>query len=166
LVALKRLFPGINRDSLLDAVRTALAAVVAMLLGRLLGMPEYYWAPISTIVIMQSTLPVMTHGWQRFLGTALGAILGIAFASLTHPVTTLSFAALYALGVFLCGVVTFLVGVGGAFRFAAITLSIIFLISRRAAPWIAGWHRFLEVSLGIAVAVVFSRLWPLDKKTT
>jgi uncharacterized membrane protein YgaE (UPF0421/DUF939 family) len=56
--------------------------------------------------------------------------------------------------------------VGGAYRFAAITLSIILLIPRTRAPWITGWHRFLEVSLGIAVALMVATFWPLTKKST
>jgi uncharacterized membrane protein YgaE (UPF0421/DUF939 family) len=54
--------------------------------------------------------------------------------------------------------------VEGAYRFAAITLSIVLLIPHTRAPWIVGWHRFLEVSLGIAVALVVTTIWPLKKK--
>ncbi|MGB8970426.1 MAG: FUSC family protein, partial [Candidatus Sulfotelmatobacter sp.] len=63
-------------DTLLDAVRTTVAAVVAMLLARTLKLPEYYWAPISAIVIIESTIDPRTVSWQRFAGTALGAALG------------------------------------------------------------------------------------------
>jgi uncharacterized membrane protein YgaE (UPF0421/DUF939 family) len=138
-----------------------------MLLARLLKMPEYYWAPISTIVIIQSTIPPRTLGWQRFVGTALGAVLGaalgavvgVAMATFFHPTTLV-----YGLGILLCGVLAFLLRVGGAYRFAGITLSIILLIPRGRDPWIVGWHRFLEVSLGIAVALVVTMVWPLAKK--
>ena len=34
-------------DKLLDAARTTVAAVVSMLLARVLKLPEYYWAPVS-----------------------------------------------------------------------------------------------------------------------
>ena len=43
---------AIGRDSILDSLRTTLAAVAAMLLARLLKLPEYYWAPISAIVVV------------------------------------------------------------------------------------------------------------------
>ena len=149
------IFSGVNRDSVLDSARTTLAAVAALLLARLLKMPEYYWAPISTIVIIQSTIPPRTLGWQRFVGTALGA----ALATYSHPT-----AVVYGAGILLCGVLAFLLRVGGAYRFAGITLSIILLIPRGRDPWIVGWHRFLEVSLGIAVALVVTMVWPLAKK--
>jgi len=151
---------GVNRDSVLDSVRTTLAAVAALLLARLLKLPEYYWAPISTIVIIQSTIPPHLLGWQRFVGTALGALLGAALASYFS-----SSLVVYALGIFVCGMLAWLLRVGGAYRFAAITLSIILLIPRDRPPWITGWHRFLEVSLGIAVALVVTTVWPLPKKT-
>src|SRR5260370_12389038 len=66
LMARWRIFSGLNRDCLLDSARTAFAAVLAMLLARLLEMPEYYWAPISTIVIIHSTIHPLPAGWQRF----------------------------------------------------------------------------------------------------
>ena len=159
-MASRRIFAGVNRVSVLDSVRTTFAAVAALLLARLLKMPESYWAPISTIVIIQSTIPPLTLGWQRFVGTALGAVLGAALATFFSPS-----AWVYALGILLCGVFAWLLHVEGAYRFAGITLSIIFLIPHTRAPWIVGWHRFLEVSLGIAVALLVTTFWPLAKKT-
>ena len=153
------IFLGVKRVSLLDSARTAFAAVAAMMLARLLKMPEYYWAPISTIVVVQSTIPPRTLGWQRFVGTALGAVLGAALATFFPPS-----AVVYGLGILLCGVLAWLLRVGAAYRFAGITLSIILLIPRGRAPWITGWHRFLEVSLGIAVALVVTTVWPMTKK--
>jgi uncharacterized membrane protein YgaE (UPF0421/DUF939 family) len=149
----------VSREAILDSVRTALAALAAMLLARLLKLPEYYWAPISTIVIVQSTIPPHTLGWQRFVGTALGALLGAAFATFFRPT-----AVVYALGILLCGLLAWLLRAQGAYRFAAITLSIVLLIPHTSGPWIVGWHRFLEVSLGIAVALVMTIVWPMVKK--
>ena len=149
-----------GRDSVLDSVRTAFAAVAALLLARLLQLPEYYWAPISTIVIIQSTIPPRMLAWQRFVGTALGAVLGAALATFFRPS-----ALVYASGIFLCGMLAWLLRVGAAYRFAGITLSIILLIPRARAPWIVGWHRFLEVSLGIAVALAVTAVWPFARKT-
>lgn len=155
----KGIFSRLDRSSILDWVRTTVAALASLLLARLLKMPEYYWAPISTIVIIQSTIPPHLLGWQRFVGTAIGAVLGAALATF-FPSTTL----IYGLGILLCGVFAWVLRVSGAYRFAAITLSIVLLIPRTRAPWLIGWHRFLEVSLGIAVALVVTTLWPATKK--
>ncbi len=159
-MASRGIFSGVNRVSLLDSVRTAFVAVAAMLLARLLKLPEYYWAPISAIVVIQSTIPPLTLGWQRFVGTALGAVLGAAVATFFSPS-----ALVYGVGILLCGVLARLLHVGTAYRFAGITLSIVLLIPHTRPPWIVGWHRFLEVSLGIAVALVMTTVWPMAKKT-
>ena len=131
-----------------------------MLLARLLKMPESYWAPISTIVIVQSTIPPKTLSWQRFVGTAVGAVIGAALATFFPPN-----ALVYGVGILLCGVLSWLLHLGGAYRLAAITLSIVLLIPHSSRAWIVGWHRFLEVSLGIAVALVVTTAWPLAKKS-
>jgi uncharacterized membrane protein YccC len=80
----------ITSPTLLNAARTTSAAVLSMLLSRMLKLPEFYWAPI-----------------------------------------------------------------------AAITVSIILLIAHQRAAWIVAWHRFLEVSLGIAVGLALALLWPI-----
>ena len=61
---------GLGREAVINSARTAVAAVVSMLLARSLKLPEFYWAPISTIVILLSTINPMTLAWQRFAGTA------------------------------------------------------------------------------------------------
>src|SRR5580658_3437388 len=146
----------VMRNALRDATRTTIAAVVSMLLARALKLPEYYWAPISAIVIIQSTIDPKTLAWQRFAGTALGAVLAALIATF-FPANSLA----YAVAIFLCGMLCGLLRVGGAYRFAAITLSIILLIVHQSPAWIVAWHRFVEVSFGIAVALVLAELWPL-----
>jgi uncharacterized membrane protein YgaE (UPF0421/DUF939 family) len=148
-------------DALLDAARTAVAAVLSMLLARLLKLPEYYWAPISAIVIIQSTLNARDVAWQRFAGTALGAVVGAVVATFFPPR-----ALVYAVAIFLCGAICALLRVRSAYRFAAITLSIILLIAHTSPAWIVAWHRFVEVSLGIAVALVVVQVWPIRGSDT
>jgi len=38
------------------ALRTAVAALASVLVARLFRLPEVYWAPITTLVITQSSL--------------------------------------------------------------------------------------------------------------
>jgi uncharacterized membrane protein YccC len=142
-------------DALLDAARTTVAAVVSLLLARMLKLPESYWAPISAIVIIQSTLNPREVAWQRFAGTALGAVVGAIIATFL-PSNTL----VYAAAIFFCGALCDLLRVRTAYRFAAITLSIILLIKYHSPAWIVSWHRFVEVSLGIAVALAVAWVWP------
>jgi uncharacterized membrane protein YgaE (UPF0421/DUF939 family) len=142
-------------DALLDVARTTVAAVASLLLARTLKLPESYWAPISAIVIIQSTIDPRTVAWQRFAGTALGAALGALIATF-FPSSVI----VYAAAVFLCGSLCAVLRLRGAYRFAAITLSIILLIAHQRPAWIVASHRFVEVSVGIAVALVLAEVWP------
>jgi uncharacterized membrane protein YccC len=65
-----------ERTSVLHIVRTTLAAVVSQLVAHALRMPEPYWATVTTIVVMQSTLGAAWNvSVKRFAGTALGAFI-------------------------------------------------------------------------------------------
>ncbi|HEY4660196.1 MAG TPA: FUSC family protein [Terriglobales bacterium] len=139
---------GQNSDALVDSARTAVATLASLLLAKALKFPEYYWAPISTIIIMQSSIQPFQGAWQRFVGTALGATLGAVIATYVGRS-----ALVYAVGIFVCGIFAAFSRAWSAYRVAAITFSIVVLISRGPA-WVFAWHRFLEVSLGIAVALI------------
>jgi uncharacterized membrane protein YgaE (UPF0421/DUF939 family) len=150
---------GINSHAIVDSARTAIATLVSLLVARALKFPEYYWAPISTIIIMQSSIQPVKGAWQRFVGTALGAALGAAIASYVGRSATV-----YAVGIFVCGILAAVSRSWSAYRVAAITFSIVVLISRGPA-WVFAWHRFLEVSVGIAVALVALLVSQPKKKT-
>ena len=47
-----------------------------------------------------------------------------------------------------------------AYRYASVTLTIIVLIPRTNPAWIVALHRFIEVSIGIIVALIVVALWP------
>jgi uncharacterized membrane protein YgaE (UPF0421/DUF939 family) len=126
------------------------------LLARALKLPEYYWAPITTVVIMQSAIHPLHGAWHRFVGTALGATLGAVVATYAGRSSIV-----YGAGIFLCGVLAAVFRSWSAYRVTAITFTIVVLISRGTA-WMFAWHRFLEVSLGIAVAL--AAVWLSQKK--
>jgi uncharacterized membrane protein YgaE (UPF0421/DUF939 family) len=149
---------GLSRKALINSVRTAIATVASLLLARLLKLPEFYWAPISTIVILLSTINPLTLAWQRFVGTALGAVVGALIASFFRPTWFI-----YGVGIIVCGILSCILRLGSAYRFAAITLSIVLLIAHDAPPWIVALHRFVEVSLGIAVALLVTVAWPAPR---
>jgi uncharacterized membrane protein YgaE (UPF0421/DUF939 family) len=63
--------------SLSHALRTAVAATLSVVIARLVGMPEAYWAAIATLVVMQSTLgATLTLSIERIVATAVGASVG------------------------------------------------------------------------------------------
>ena len=47
-----------------------------------------------------------------------------------------------------------------AYRYASVTLTIIVLIPRTNPAWIVALHRFIEVSVGIIVALAVVAFWP------
>ena len=147
---------AIRRKVFVQATRTTFATVASMLLARTLKLPEFYWAPISTIVILLSPSFPLRLAWERFAGTAFGALLGALIASLFRPNW-----AVYGASIFVCGLLCALLRVAGAYRFAAITLSIILLVGHHAAAWRVALDRFIEVSLGIAVALLVNIVWPM-----
>src|SRR5665213_2711623 len=60
-----------------QGLRTAVAAALAYWLTELLRLPGGYWAAISAIVVMQSEVgATLTASYDRFAGTAMGAIVG------------------------------------------------------------------------------------------
>lgn len=147
-------------QGLVHPVRTAIAAVASLLVARMFKLPEAYWAPITTLVVMQSTIgDAMASGWQRFVGTALGAVAGALLATYFGPS-----AIVFGMGVFVLGLICAVLHLDRpAYRFAGITLTIILLIARASSPWVIAAHRFFEVSVGIAVGLAVTALWPERK---
>lgn len=146
-----------NPPTLQQAVWTALAGVASLLIARLFRLPEAYWSAISTLIVMQSTLgAALPISAQRFAGTALGAGVG-AVLGVYFPGNAVWFGAgVLAIGLF-C-VATRLER--AAYRYAGITLAIVMLVGRTNRSWVVAVHRFVEVSIGIAVGLVASAIWP------
>ena len=139
------------------AIRTAVAATMSVIIARLVQMPEAYWAAIATLVVMQSTLgATLTLSIERIVATAVGASVGALEANYFGANLVA-----FALAIFLVGLLSIAFRLEKtAYRYASITLTIIVLIPRSAAPWTIALHRFLEVSVGIIVALAVVALWP------
>ena len=146
-----------NPPTLTNAARTALAVVVSLLVARLFPLPETYWAAISAVIVMQSTLSeALPISAQRFIGTAIGSIFG-GFVAMYFPGNVAAF-----------GVAVFVIGLlcaalkmdRGAYRHAGFTLAIVILVPRTGNVWVIATHRFFEVSIGVVVGLVLSAAWP------
>jgi uncharacterized membrane protein YgaE (UPF0421/DUF939 family) len=141
----------------LHSIRTAVAAVASVLIARLCRLPESYWAAITAIVIMQSTLGASwTISKQRFAGTALGAAMGALLAA-----CAVQNVAVFGASVFVIGLICALLRIGrNAFRYAGIALAIVMLTAPTEPAWMTAIHRFLEISVGIAVGLLVIAVWP------
>jgi len=151
-----------NREWLAHSIRTTIAAIASLYIARLVGLPEAYWATITTLVVMQSTLgAALTPSWQRFVGTALGAMAG-GLAATYFGASTIVF----TIGIFVLGLVCAVLRLDrSAYRFAGTALAIVVLASRERAAWVAALHRFVEVSIGIVVGLLIMVVWPEREAT-
>jgi uncharacterized membrane protein YgaE (UPF0421/DUF939 family) len=145
------------RPVLVHSARTAVTAVVSLAVARLFRLPEAYWAPITTLVIVQSSLSaVLTVSLERLVGTALGCVSGAIIASYFGPKLLTFGVSVFLLGL-LCAVTK---SDRAAYRFAGMTLAIVLLIPRTGSAWHVAFHRFAEVSIGIGVALLMTVAWP------
>jgi len=142
---------------IVHSARTAVAAALSLGTARLIRMPQAYWAAITAMIVMQSTLgAAWTVSKQRFVGTAVGAAAGGLLASFGMPGIPEFGAAIFVLGI-ACAVLRM---DRTAYRFAAIAFSIVTLVATPAGPVVVAFHRFVEVSIGIGVALVLTAVWP------
>src|SRR6266481_5073920 len=146
-----------NIPSITHGIRTAVATTASVMIARLVQMPEAYWAAIATLVVMQSTLgATLTLSVERIVATAVGASVGAVEANYFG-----SNLAAFMLSIFFIGLLSFGFRLERtAYRYASVTLAIIVLIPRTNPAWIVALHRFIEVSVGIIMALAVVAFWP------
>jgi uncharacterized membrane protein YgaE (UPF0421/DUF939 family) len=136
--------------------------VASVLVAWLFRLPEAYWAAMTTLVVTQSSLgATLAVSGQRFIGTALGAVVGAIAASYFGPHLLV-----FGTSVFILGPLCTLAHVDrNGYRFGGITLAIVLLVPRTGPAWQIAFHRFAEVSIGIGVALLSAIIWP-EKEST
>ena len=121
----------------------------------LLRLPEAYWAAVTTLLVVQSAETALPISAQYFAGTAVGAAVG-GWAGAYFPGN-----------VFVFGACVLVIGIlfapfrvqRSAYRYPSTTLAIVMLV-RSHSGWMAALHRFLEVSVGIAIGLAVSAIGP------
>jgi uncharacterized membrane protein YccC len=143
-----------NSVSVTHSARTAAIAVISFFVAELLRLPEAYWAAITTLIVVESTSATPISA-QYFVGTAVGAAIG-GFAGSYFSGNVFVFGlCILAIGAFLAPL-----GVErSAFRYAGTTLAIVMLVPSHSG-WLVALHRFFEVSVGIAVGLGITAIWP------
>jgi uncharacterized membrane protein YccC len=138
----------------IGAFKTSLAAVLCLWLGNLFGLTHSYWAAVSAIVVMGSDSGVTWASCRdRLIGTGIGALLGWGTAYVWH-----GHYLLYGLAVLICLLVCSTLEFEKAGRLAGVALTIIVLIKIDGGPGSAALARFLEVGLGVVVALAVTLL--------
>ena len=146
-----------NLPSIGHSVRTAVAATVSVIVARLVQMPEAYWAAIATLVVMQSSLgATLTLSIERIVATAVDASVGAVDANYFGANLVAFLVAIVLIGLLSYGFRL----ERTAYRYASVTLTIIVLIPRANPAGIVALHRFIEVSVGIIVALLVVAIWP------
>jgi uncharacterized membrane protein YccC len=141
-------------NSAIGAFKTSLAAVLCLWLGNLFGLTHSYWAAVSAIVVMGSDSGVTWASCRdRLIGTGIGALLGWGTSYVWH-----GHYLLYGLAVLICLLVCSTLEFEKAGRLAGVALTIIVLIKIDGGPGSAALARFLEVGLGIVVALAVTHL--------
>jgi uncharacterized membrane protein YgaE (UPF0421/DUF939 family) len=137
--------------SVAHTAQTAIAVVLSLVIARLFRLPEAYWAPMSTLIVMQSTFDAaLPISMQYFAGTAVGAAAGAVIDPYFHGNFWAFGASVFTIGL---AAVAFHIE-RSAFRHASITLTIVMLVPRSTSAPLVALHRFFEVSIGLSVGLV------------
>jgi uncharacterized membrane protein YccC len=145
-----------NPPSIAHVALSALATVLSYVIARLFRLPEAYWAPMSALIVMQLTLSAaFPIAVQYVVGTAIGAAVGAGTDIYFHTSVRALGAAIVLVGL-LCVALRV---ERSAFRYSSITLVIVMLVPRSTSGRLVALHRFLEVSIGIAVGLVLFAVW-------
>ena len=67
---------------------------------------------------------------------------------------------MFSIGVFVMGMICAMLRITRSAKYAAVTLAITLLIAHTEPPWTIAVYRFLEISLGIAVSLLLTAVWP------
>ena len=142
-------------------LQTAVAAVVSMGLAQALHLPDPYWAPISAIVCSLDAFEGATAtARRRLLGTLLGVLLAALQISFTAN-NLINYGLAIALLALLCRTARLH---PSALRFGAIALTVVVSDPNKSEVWFTAGARFIDVALGIAVALLVVKAWPKGSK--
>jgi uncharacterized membrane protein YccC len=140
------------------AIRVTIAASIAFALARLLELPQGYWAVITAILIMQTSVGgSLKAAVDRLGGTLAGAAYG-AVISILMPHS--SFAELLAAIAIAVGPMALLAAIKANFKVAPVTALIVLLPTpgNTAPPLLYALDRILEIGLGNLVGIAVALL--------
>ena len=140
------------------AVRVTMAAVLAFALAKLLGFEHGYWAVITAIIVMQTSVGgSLKAAVDRLLGTMAGALYGAAIALLIPHGTSGELASAMVAAIL---PLALLAAIRPSFKVAPITAFIVLVpLSGAAAPPLTyALERILEISIGSVVGLATALL--------
>ena len=148
----------LNDATVLQAVKTGVAGTAAFYLSGLFHLPQGYWATMSAFIVLQGDAPsTISASRDRLIGTAIGAATGAVFVRFIG-VGPLKLGLAAVITILLCEIL----GTYTSYRIACVTAVLVMYVTGPGTPWRLGWDRFLEVALGIVVALVVA--WAVPAK--
>lgn len=137
-------------------VRACVAALVAHGLATLIELPHGYWAVLTAVLVVQSTVGAsLSIAVERTLGTLVGGVVGVAGALLAGPSQNMTFLML-TIGILLTST---LAARSAAFKLAPVTVVIVLLADpSHAMPMVSALFRLMEIGLGGIVGVLSALL--------
>jgi uncharacterized membrane protein YgaE (UPF0421/DUF939 family) len=143
---------------LLDGLSMAAQALAAGSLGYGLGLllhtQQAFWGALTAIAVTQQTyVDTRKSSRDQVIGAAIGAafaLLGAYMAQDNYPVYALTMAAAI--------VVCWCFNIGSAGKLSATTVTIVMLVPHAGPFWTIALTRLGEVTLGIASALLVTRL--------
>jgi uncharacterized membrane protein YccC len=131
------------------------AAILAFATAWVFALPEGYWAVISAVVVMQSSLGgTLGASLDRLMATVAGAMVGAACVSL-RELTPLPEILVLTLAV---GPTALLAALRPSFRVTPITAVIVLVGASPGAGLLTAFHRVMEITIGCFVGVLTARL--------
>lgn len=138
------------------AVRVTSAAILAFALAKLLGFAHGYWAVITAIIVMQTSVGgSLKAAVDRLLGTMAGALYGAAIAIAVPHATTGALASAMVAAIL---PLAWLAAIKPNFKAAPITAFIVLvpISGPEVAPLTYALDRILEISIGSLVGMATS----------
>ncbi len=152
----KRWPPCLDLAHLRLAARATIAALLAYGIAYALDLPKGYWAVLSAILVVQSSLGAsVAVALDRGLGTVAGGIIGVALAMIAGPSQNLT-VLLLAVGTLATAL---LAAYRPSFKLAPVTVVVVMLADpTHAQPLISGLQRVFEIALGGVVGILCALL--------
>lgn len=144
-------WPRFDMAHLRLAVRATIAALLAYGIAWALDLPKGYWAVLSAILVVQSSLGAsVAVALDRGAGTVAGGIIGVALAMLAGPSQNLTVLFL-TIGTLATAL---LAAYRPSFKLAPVTVVVVMLADpTHAQPLISGLQRVFEITLGGLVGI-------------
>lgn len=146
------------------AIKTGIAAVIAILVYQYFNLPNGYWSVITAIVIMQSNMEcgsvegTLRVAMYRLIGTTVGCILGFSILLLFH----LNQWSLLIVIFLILSMSSYFASLYQGFSLSGVTAVMVLLLSHQSPMTQSlALIRVVEILLGVLIAITVTvSIWP------